>query len=602
MFKGNFIENLPKIYGMYTGGFVVFIILMAILEQAGLGADTIGILFVIFTVVIYAAIGWLSRTMQVSAYYVAGREVPPVFNGMATAADWMSGASFVALAGGIYFGGHGYLAFVVGWTGGYVLVNALLAPYLRKFGCYTVPDFIGTRYGGNTARFVAVIILVVTSFTYVTAQINATGTIAARALHIPFEVGVWFGLLGILLCSMLGGMRAVTWTQVAQYIVLIIAYLVPVIWMSNAQGFGIIPHFTYGEAVARITELEPTLNVGAAAVEKVPGVRILTSLHNAPGDAAHSWQFVTLALCMMAGTASLPHILMRYFTTPTVRAARRSVSFSLFFIFLLYFTAPALATLTKLQLFDPNLATSIIGKSVADVSNLEWVKNWVDVKMLAITDGNKDGILQVNEFFMRPDIVVLATPEIAGLPYVISGLVAAGGMAAAMSTADGLLLAIANALSHDLYYKIIDPKADTARRLIVARVLLIVIGALGAIVASFQLTGILGAVAWAFCFACSGLFFPLVLGVWWKRATTAGAIAGMVLGFGAGSVYLWWTYTTGQTLFELNHLRFGIIGMPVSLVAMVVVSLMTPAPSDEVQQMVDNTRDPSGSAILEASH
>ncbi|MDE0716304.1 MAG: cation acetate symporter, partial [Rhodospirillaceae bacterium] len=295
-------------------------------------------------------------------------------------------------------------------------------------------------------------------------------------------------------------------------------------------------------------------------------------------------------------------ILMRYFTTPTVRAARRSVSFSLFFIFLLYFTAPALATLTKLQLFDPNLATSIIGKSVADVSNLEWVKNWVDVKMLAITDGNKDGILQVNEFFMRPDIVVLATPEIAGLPYVISGLVAAGGMAAAMSTADGLLLAIANALSHDLYYKIIDPKADTARRLIVARVLLIVIGALGAIVASFQLTGILGAVAWAFCFACSGLFFPLVLGVWWKRATTAGAIAGMVLGFGAGSVYLWWTYTTGQTLFELNHLRFGIIGMPVSLVAMVVVSLMTPAPSDEVQQMVDNTRDPSGSAILEASH
>ena len=236
------------------------------------------------------------------------------------------------------------------------------------------------------------------------------------------------------------------------------------------------------------------------------------------------------------------------------------------------------------------------------MSNLEWVKNWVDVKMLAITDGNKDGILQVNEFFMRPDIVVLATPEIAGLPYVISGLVAAGGMAAAMSTADGLLLAIANALSHDLYYKIIDPKADTARRLIVARVLLIVIGALGAAVASLQLTGILGAVAWAFCFACSGLFFPLVLGVWWKRATTAGAIAGMVLGFGAGSVYLWWTYTTGQQLFDLNHLRFGIIGMPVSLVAMVVVSLVTPAPSEEVQKMVDETRDPSGAAILEASH
>jgi cation/acetate symporter len=305
---------------------------------------------------------------------------------------------------------------------------------------------------------------------------------------------------------------------------------------------------------------------------------------------------------MMAGTASLPHILMRYFTTPTVRSARRSVSWSLFFIFLLYFTAPALATLTKLQLLDPNLATSVIGKSIADVSNLEWIKQWTSVGMLAVTDGNNDGILQVNEFFLRPDIVVLATPEIAGLPYVISGLVAAGGMAAAMSTADGLLLAIANALSHDLYYKIIDPKADTKMRLIVARVLLIVIGALGSAVASLQLTGILGAVAWAFCFACSGLFFPLVLGVWWKRATTAGAIAGMVFGFAAGSIYLYWTYTTGQQWIGLDHLRFGIIGMPVSLVAMVVVSLMTPAPSEEVQQMVDNTRDPSWATILEASH
>ncbi len=247
--KGDFIDNLPKVYGLYTGGFVVFILLMAVLEQMGLGADTIGILFVAFTVLIYAAIGWLSRTMQVDAYYVAGRQVPAVFNGMATAADWMSGASFVALAGGIYFGGHGYMAFIVGWTGGYVLVASLMAPYLRKFGCYTVPDFIGTRYGGNLARFLAVLVLVIASFTYVTAQINATGTIAARALQIPFEVGVWFGLLGILLCSMLGGMRAVTWTQVAQYIVLIIAYVVPVVWMSNKQGFGLIPQFVYGDAI-----------------------------------------------------------------------------------------------------------------------------------------------------------------------------------------------------------------------------------------------------------------------------------------------------------------------------------------------------------------
>ena len=610
--QGSFVDNLPKIYGLYTGGFIIFIGLMAIFEQMGMAADTIGILFVAFTVVIYATIGWLSRTMQVDAYYVAGREVPPVFNGMATAADWMSGASFVAMAGGIYMGGHAYLAFVVGWTGGYVLVAALMAPYLRKFGCYTVPDFIGTRYGGNVARFCAVLVLVVASFTYVTAQINATGTIASRALHIPFEVGVWFGLLGILLCSMLGGMRAVTWTQVAQYIVLIIAYLVPVIWMSNKQGFGIVPQLVYGDAVMRLGELEALHQVGilkpdaaALAAIKEEGLKVvaLTKSHAAAGTTAmDSWRFITLTLCMMAGTASLPHILMRYFTTPSVRAARQSVAWSLLFIFLLYFTAPALATFTKLQVLDPNLATGIIGKSIAEVNALDWIRNWSEVGFLKVIDSNGDGILQINEFFMRGDIVVLATPEIAGLPYVISGLVAAGGMAAAMSTADGLLLAIANALSHDLYYKIIDPKAETKTRLIVARVLLLVIGAAGAAVASLKLTSILGAVAWAFDFACSGLFFPLVLGVWWKRANRQGAIAGMLGGLIAGTWYLYMVRWGGMDPWiGIDHLRFGIIGMPVSLVAMVVVSLMTAAPDKETQDMVDATRIPKGPPVLASS-
>ena len=605
MIKGNFIDNLPKVYGLYTGGFLVFILLMAVLEQMGVTADTIGILFVAFTVLIYAAIGWLSRTMQVDAYYVAGRQVPSVFNGMATAADWMSGASFVAMAGGIYFGGHGYLAFVVGWTGGYVLVASLQAPYLRKFGCYTVPDFIGTRYGGKMARFLAVMVLVVASFTYVTAQINATGTIASRALQIPFEVGVWFGLLGILLCSMLGGMRAVTWTQVAQYIVLIIAYLVPVFWMSNKQGFGLVPQLVYGDAVMRITELEATYGLGTlAAVEGAAGgLKALSVPHVAAGTGLAAWKFVTLVLCMMAGTASLPHILMRYFTTPTVRAARNSVAWSLFFIFLLYFTAPALATFTKLQVLDPSLPTGIIGKAISDVNALEWIQKWSNVGFLQIIDANGNGILELNEFFMRGDIVVLATPEIAGLPYVISGLVAAGGMAAAMSTADGLLLAIANALSHDLYYKIIDPKAETRIRLLVARALLIVIGAAGAFVASLKLTSILGAVAWAFDFACSGLFFPIVLGIWWKRANRAGAIAGMLFGFIAGSWYLYMVRFAGMDPWiGIDHLRFGIIGMPVSLIAMVAVSLMTAEPDEEIQKMVDDTRVPAGKAILASSH
>lgn len=606
--KGSFIENLPKVYALYTGGFLLFIVLMAVLEQMGVSSEAIGIMFVAFTIVIYAGIGWMSRTMAVDAYYVAGRQVPAVFNGMATAADWMSGASFVAMAGGIYFGGHGYLAFVVGWTGGYILVASLLAPYLRKFGCYTVPDFIGTRYEGNLPRFLGVVILAVTSFTYVTAQINATGTIASRALQIPFEVGVWFGLIGILLCSMLGGMRAVTWTQVAQYIVLIIAYLVPVFWMSNKLDFGLIPQFAYGDAIARITELEVQLGIGT--LEPVAGakagLKALSIPYVAAGETAlESWKFVTLVFCMMTGTASLPHILMRYFTTPSVKAARQSVAWSLMFIFLLYFTAPALATFTKLQILDPNLATSIIGKSIADVQALDWIQKWSSVGMLQIIDANNDGILQVNEFFMRGDIVVLATPEIAGLPYVVSGLVAAGGMAAAMSTADGLLLAIANALSHDLYYKIIDPKADTKHRLLVARVLLLAIGAAAAFVASLKLTSILGAVAWAFDFAASGLFIPIVMGIWWKRANRQGAIASMVGGFTAGTAYLIWVapaFLGNEPWIGIDHLRFAIIGMPVSLFLMVVVSLMTPEPSAETQAMVDEIRIPTGETVLKASH
>jgi cation/acetate symporter len=608
MFKGNFIDNLPKIYGTYTGGFLVFCLLMALLESNGVSAKTIGILFLIFTIAIYALIGVLSRTMQADAYYVAGRQVPTVFNGMATAADWMSGASFVAMAGGIFYGGYTYMAFLVGWTGGYVLVSSLLAPYLRKFGCYTVPDFIGTRYGGKFVRFCAVLVLVLASFTYVTAQINATGTIASRFLGIPFELGVWVGLISILLCSMLGGMRAVTWTQVAQYIVLIIAYLLPIFWLSNKFGFGFFPQFMLGDEVARLGELEKQYGLvknSAAAVKAagVPGgLKSLTVSHaGVPEGGMAAWKFISLAICMMVGTASLPHILMRYFTTPSVKSARRSVAWSLFFIFLLYFSAPALATLAKISILDPNLATGIIGKSIADVQAIGWVKEWIAVKQAYIADFNGDGILQLNEWFMRGDVIVLATPEMGGLPYVISGLVAAGGMAAAMSTADGLILAISNALSHDVYYKIIDPKADVAKRLIVARILLVVVGAFGAYIASMRLTSILGSVAWAFDFAMSGLFFPLVLGVWWKRATRQGAIAGMLLGLGAGTAYLIYVapaFMGNTPWMGIDHLRFGLIGAPICLISMVVVSLMTPAPDAKTQAMVDDVRIPSGKTIL----
>ena len=600
MIKGKFIDNLPKVYGIYTGGFLVFIILMAIAEQAGMSAKLIGIFFVAFTVLIYALIGWLSRTLQVDAYYVAGRQVPTVFNGMATAADWMSGASFVAMAGGIYFKGYGYMALLVGWTGGYVLVASLLAPYLRKFGCYTVPDFIGTRYGGNLARFCAVIVLTVASFTYVTAQINATGTIASVALDIPFGIAVYVGLASILMCSMLGGMRAVTWTQVAQYIVLIIAYLLPVFWISSKLGAGFFPHFMLADEVARIAELEGQFGFvknSAADLATVPkGLAGITKAHSSVN--ATPWAFISLAVCMMAGTASLPHVMMRYFTTPSVRTARRSVGWSLFFIFLLYSSAPMLATLSKLSLIDPTLPTGIIGKTIAEVQAIDWYQNWNQANLMFISDFNGNGTLELNEFFMGGKAVVLATPEIAGLPYVISGLVAAGGMAAAMSTADGLVLAISNALSHDIYYKIINPKAETAKRLIVARILLVLIGFAGATIAALEIQGILGSVIWAFDFAMSGLFFPLVLGVWWKRANAPGAVAGMLLGLISGTAYLIWVRSGGSGFLGITQLTFGIVGAAVSLVSMIVVSLITAAPDAATQKMVDDVRVPSGKTVL----
>jgi len=604
MIQGKFIDNLPKVYGLYTGGFIVFILLMAIGEQMGMTSKAIGICFVSFTIAIYAIIGYLSRTMQADAYYVAGRQVPTVFNGMATAADWMSGASFVAMAGGIYFKGYGYMALLVGWTGGYVLVASLLAPYLRKFGCYTVPDFVGTRYGGNLARFCAVVVLTVASFTYVTAQINATGTIASVALDIDFKYAVYVGLVSILLCSLLGGMRAVTWTQVAQYIVLIIAYLLPVFWISNKLGAGFFPHFMLADEVARIGELEQQFGFvknSAADLASVPkGLAGITKAHSAVN--ATPWAFISLAVCMMAGTASLPHVMMRYFTTPSVRAARRSVGWSLFFIFLLYSSAPMLATLSKLSLMDPNLSTGIIGKSIADVQAIDWYQNWNAANLMFISDFNSNGTLELNEFFMGGKAVVLATPEIAGLPYVISGLVAAGGMAAAMSTADGLILAIANALSHDLYYKIIDPKAETAKRLIVARALLVVIGFAGATIAALEIQGILGSVIWAFDFAMSGLFFPLVLGVWWKRANASGAVAGMVLGLISGTAYLIWVRNGGSGFLGITQLTFGLVGATVSLVSMVLVSLATKEPGAAIQKLVDDTRIPSGKSVLGRQH
>jgi cation/acetate symporter len=603
---GDFTSNLGKVYGIYTGGFLAFVVLLAILEQVGVPNRVIGYLFVFFTLAVYAGIGILSRTMQVSEYYVAGRRVPAVYNGMATGADWMSAASFIGMAGTLYALGYDGLAYVLGWTGGYVLVAVLVAPYLRKFGAYTVPDFLAARYGGNLARFLGIIILLCCSFTYVVAQVYGTGIIASRFLGISFEVAVYVGLAGILLCSMLGGMRAVTWTQVAQYIVLIVAYLVPVVLLS-AQKYGLpIPQLTYGQALQDIAALESQMLASGLADVVKPHIQPFVNMDR--------FNYFALILCLMIGTASLPHVLMRYFTTPSVRDARKSVGWSLLFIFLLYFTAPAYAAFAKLEVYQ-----NVIGASMDALP--QWIYTYGQLGLVQVcgvdattleavraacgTTGSADGVLQLQDLKINSDVIVISTPEIAGLPYVIAGLVAAGGLAAALSTADGLLLAIANALSHDIYYKMVDPDAPARRRLIVARVLLVIVAVAAAWVASTRPSDILSMVAWAFSLAAAGNFPALVLGIWWKRCTTAGAVAGMIAGFGVCLFYLVMTKYGGMALWPIPGLTDGvqnisaaILGLPVGVIVTIVVSLMTPAPSKEMQDFIDEIRRPRGQTVM----
>jgi cation/acetate symporter len=656
--KSDFYRQLGRMYGTYTGGFIAFIILIAIIEQLGVPNRVLGYMFVGFTIAVYAIIGVMTRTAQVSEYYVAGRRVPAFYNGMATGADWMSAASFVGMAGSLFLLGYDGIAWVLGWTGGYVLVSILVGPYLRKFGAYTVPDFVAFRFGGNFARFLAVIVLVCCSFTYVTAQVYGTGIIASRFLGMPFEWAVFAGLAGILLCSMLGGMRAVTWTQIAQYIVLIIAYLTPIVILSTAH-YGIpIPELTYGRAIAEIGVREGQMVQQGLATLCTAASCPAGSLkpHVEPFLNYSPLNYFGIIFCMMVGTASLPHILMRYFTTPTVREARQSVAWSLFFIFLLYFSAPAYAAFSKLEVY-----TNIIGSNVESIK--PWLFTWGQLGLIQICGksvasvadavaackaiAGHAGVIRLQDFVINTDVVVLSTPEIAGLPYVISGLVAAGGLAAALSTADGLLLAIANALSHDIYYKMLDPNAPTIRRLTVARVLLFLVAVCAAYLASTKPGDILAMVGWAFSLAMAGNFPALVMGIWWKRCTTTGAVCGIIAGFGLCLFYLVTTRyfpqmgvnyfgmtaltnpLSGAPLvdiaktmadpkwvadvpasaanplqskvgwFGLNNINCGLLGMPLGFLVMYVVSLMGKEPSKEMQAFVDEIRKPRGRMILE---
>jgi cation/acetate symporter len=643
--------------------------------------------FLAAIVLLYAGIGFITRTTDADEYYVAGRRVPALYNGMATGADWMSAASFIGMAGTLYLSGYDGLAFIMGWTGGYCLVALFLAPYMRKFGQFTIPDFLGERYGGHIPRFIGVVAAILCSFTYVVAQIYGVGLITARLAGVEFEVGIFLGLSGILVCSLLGGMRAVTWTQVAQYIILIVAYMIPVVWLSVKQTSIPVPQAIYGYQLEKVTAKEKLLTndpkelevraifkqrsadlaeklkdpAAALAVDKAAATTKVADLKtaNAPaaelaaaekaltslpidaaaakaawskakaaadvkalplnGMAPHAQQFkgdpngdaaaqktydtsrrnfLALIFCLMVGTAALPHILMRYYTVPSVKEARDSVTWSLFFIFLLYFTAPALAVLVKFEVF-----TVLIGTPIDQLP--AWVADWnkVDSTLLTIVDINKDGILQLNEMSIGGDIVVLATPEIGGLPYVISGLVAAGGLAAALSTADGLLLTIANALSHDLYYKMIDPNASTERRVTISKALLLVVALAAATVAAQKPADILFLVSAAFSFAAAAFFPALVLGIFWKRATGIAASLGMVAGLGTTVYYMvmnqpWLRGIFGITSpvdlwYGILPISAGVFGVPVGIAVIILVSLITPEPSKKIQDLVDHVRYPN---------
>ena len=684
--RQRFKAQLNRIYSWYMVGFVLFVTLLAGLERMGLPRLWIGVTFLMATIGLYAGIGVMSRTTDAAEYYVAGRRVPAVYNGMAVGADWMSAASFIGLAGTLYLTGYSGLAFIMGWTGGYCLVALVLAPYLRKFGQFTIPDFLGERYGGHLPRLIGLAAAILCSFTYLVAQIYGVGLITSYLTGIAFELGIFLGLGGILVCSFLGGMRAVTWTQVAQYIILVVAYLIPVVWLSVKQTGIPVPQLVYGFQLEKVTAKEKELSTdpkelqvraifrqrsealaeklahpaaslaadklaasqrmemlkgGNASVAEISAAgKALATLPKNEAAASRAWtvakaaadiktlplngmpahaaqfsgdpdgtpqekelydssrrNFLALIFCLMVGTAALPHILMRYYTVPSVREARQSVTWSLFFIFLLYFTAPALAVLVKYEIF-----TVLVGTPFDQLP--AWVSAWnkVDPTLLSVADVNKDNILQLNELTISGDIIVLLTPELAGLPYVISGLVAAGGLAAALSTADGLLLTIANSLGHDLYYKMIDPNASTVSRVTVSKILLLIVALFAAYVAAQKPADILFLVSAAFSFAAASFFPALSLGIFWKRATGSAAALGMVSGLGVTSYYMlttqpWLRATFGITSpihlwWGIDPISAGLFGVPVGFAVIVLVSLVTPPPSRKARDLVEYIRYP----------
>ena len=667
-------RRIDRRFGLYVGVLLLSLLALGAAEQAGLPKVWIAGIFLSVTLIMYAAIGVYGRTANADEYYVAGRRIPAMYNGMATAADWMSAASFISLSGGLYLQGFsgigdqpGGLAFVLGWTGGFCLVALLVAPYLRKLDLYTLPDYFALRFGGRWPRRIAAGAAVLCSFTYVVAQIYGVGLITSRLTGLHFEIGILLGLGGVLVCSFLGGMRAVTWTQVAQYVVIMLALVVPVTWLSYHQLGNPVAVWAYGQQLPKIAELERQIqaspaenqvraifaqraqvlekklgdvdaslradrldlrrqlrDLGDAAADDVRALDLRRQIAAIPKDAnlaREQWtrelndnrtraqalggmpphtqtfagnpdgtaaektvfansraNFLALMFCLMVGTAGLPHVLTRFFTTPNVAQARESVAWSLLFIALLYLAAPALAVLVKYEIM-----AHLVGQPMDSLP--AWIAQWSrDPSLLSVADVNGDGILQFAEMKVGPDLVMLASPEIGGLPAIFSVLVAAGGLAAALSTADGLLLTIGNALSHDLVFEGQSEKSKTMRPVMWSKFALLVVALLAAYTAAQRPAGILYLVAASFSLAAAGLVPAMVLGIFWPGATRVGAIGGMLTGLGVTLYYMVvhmpalrgvYTSATSALWYGIQPVSAGVFGVPAGIVAVVVLSLLS---------------------------
>jgi len=649
---------------------------MAWAEHQGLSRNLIGPIFLFATVMLYAMIGISGRTTQAQEYFVAGRRIPAMYNGMATAADWMSAASFISLSGALYLQGFsgganqpGGLAYVMGWTGGFCLVGLLIAPRLREMRLYTLPDFFGVRYGGRWPRLLAAWAAVLCSFTYVVAQIYGIGLIASRLTGVQFEIGILLGLGGVLLCSFLGGMRAITWTQVAQYIILLLAFLLPVSWLAYQQLGTPLAMVAYGQQLPKIAALEQKLIFDPGEIEvrdafyeraknaeyklqnmalslrkeretlesklrtlKAQGAdfaliaqtrRELLAVPKNEAAAREQWtramqdnleraqplsglplhsqafqgdpngtpaqqktfetsrlNFLALIFCLMVGTAGLPHLLTRYYTTPSVAEARQSVAWSLFFIALLYLSAPALAVLVKFEVMN-----NLVGSSFESLPH--WLAQWarVDSSLVEVADINGDRTLQFGELRLGADMIMLATPEMGGMPFVISGLVAAGGLAAALSTADGLLLTISNALVHDMNPRAVKGLRTPQGRVILSKFALLAVAMLAALVAAWKPAQILALVSASFSIAAAAFFPGMVLGIVWKGANRVGVVCGMLAGLSVTMAYMlmnapflraaWGLDFSSGLWFGIQPVSAGVFGVPVGFVVTLLVSGLT---------------------------